>query len=36
MHLDGSVRPRTLIELARAQNVTLPTTDEHALAGTCT
>jgi len=33
VHLDGSVRPRTMIELARAQGVTLTTTDEHALAG---
>lgn len=33
VHLDGSVRPQTLIELARDQGVTLPTTDVHALAG---
>lgn len=32
VHLDGSVRPRTLIELARDQGVTLPATDEQALA----
>lgn len=32
VHLDGSVRPRTLIELAADQGVKLPTTDEKALA----
>ncbi len=33
VHLDGSVRPRTLIELSKEQGVKLPTTDEKALAG---
>jgi adenosine deaminase len=32
VHLDGSVRPRTLMELARDQGVTLPAADERALA----
>ena len=32
VHLDGSVRPETLIELAREQGVELPTTDPVALA----
>jgi len=32
IHLDGSVRPQTLIELAKEQGVTLPTTDVLALA----
>jgi adenosine deaminase len=32
VHLDGSVRPRTLIELARDQKVELPSTDEAQLA----
>ena len=32
VHLDGSVRPGTLIELARDQNVELPSTDEAKLA----
>ncbi len=32
VHLDGSVRPRTLIELARDQKVELPATDEATLA----
>lgn len=31
LHLDGSVRPSTIIELAREQGVTLPTTDEEEL-----
>jgi len=32
VHLDGSVRPGTLIELARDQKVELPSTDEAKLA----
>jgi adenosine deaminase len=32
VHLDGSVRPQTLVELAKEQGVTLPTTDVKALA----
>jgi adenosine deaminase len=31
-HLDGGLRPKTVIELARDQGVELPTTDEAALA----
>ncbi|MHC5039532.1 MAG: adenosine deaminase [Planctomycetota bacterium] len=31
VHIDGSVRTETIIELARAQGVTLPTTDPTAL-----
>ncbi|MBZ0268871.1 adenosine deaminase [bacterium] len=31
-HLDGGLRPRTVIELARAHGVDLPTTDEDELA----
>ncbi|HMB71501.1 MAG TPA: adenosine deaminase, partial [bacterium] len=30
-HLDGGLRPRTVIELARAHGVELPTTDEQEL-----
>jgi adenosine deaminase len=32
VHLDGSVRPQTMIELAAERNVPLPTTDPEALA----
>ncbi|MBI4542913.1 MAG: adenosine deaminase [Gemmatimonadetes bacterium] len=32
VHLDGSLRPQTLVDLARDQNVELPTTDVAALA----
>ncbi len=32
VHLDGSVRPTTLVELAKEEGVTLPTTDVKALA----
>lgn len=32
VHLDGSVRPRTLLELAREQNVQLPAGDEEGIA----
>jgi adenosine deaminase len=32
VHLDGSLRPETLVELATQQGVTLPTTDVKALA----
>lgn len=31
LHLDGAVRPRTIIELAKEQNVELPTFDEEEL-----
>lgn len=32
VHLEGSIRPRTLIELAKRNNVTLPATDRAGLA----
>ena len=33
LHLDGSLRPATLLELSREAGVTLPTSDPEALAG---